>query len=107
MKNNHMKNNEVRVIKIAGKAIDELLWELLNKYGEVLLDLPENSETIFRMNWDKARDELTFYALRLEEPYPVDFSTIDDYIEKETGITTDSVFNSDLIPYRSIYLNSQ
>lgn len=47
-----MNNNEIRVVKISGSAIDELVWELLNKSGEQFLDLPENSETIFHLNWD-------------------------------------------------------
>ena len=55
--------NEIRVLKITGSAIDELMWELLNKSGDQFLDFSENSETIFHLNWDKEKDELMFYAV--------------------------------------------
>lgn len=35
-----IKKDEVRGFKISGDAISELLWELLNKSGDMLLDLP-------------------------------------------------------------------
>ena len=50
-----MNNKEIRVVKISGSAIDELIWELLNQSGEQFLGLPDNSETIFHLNWDKKK----------------------------------------------------
>ena len=52
-----MRKNEVRCFKISGNAINELLWELLNINGDMLLDIPEKSDVIFHMNWDKEKDE--------------------------------------------------
>ena len=72
-----IKKDEVRGFKISGDAISELLWELLNKSGDMLLDLPDNSDTIFHMHWDREKDELTFYALEFRDPHPVDFKAID------------------------------
>lgn len=62
-----IKKDEVRGFKISGDAISELLWELLNKSGDMLLDLPDNSDTIFHMHWDREKDELTFYALEFRD----------------------------------------
>ena len=88
-----IKKDEVRGFKISGDAISELLWELL--------DLPDNSDTIFHMHWDREKDELTFYALEFRDPHPVDFKAIDRYIDETLGITTDSVFLPKGKPYRS------
>lgn len=96
-----IKKDEVRGFKISGDAISELLWELLNKSGDMLLDLPDNSDTIFHMHWDREKDELTFYALEFRDPHPVDFKAIDRYIDENLGITTDSVFLPKGKPYRS------
>lgn len=98
---NDIKKDEVRGFKISGDAISELLWELLNKSGDMLLDLPDNSDTIFHMHWDREKDELTFYALEFRDPHPVDFKAIDRYIDETLGITTDSVFLPKGKPYRS------
>lgn len=58
-----IKKDEVRGFKISGDAISELLWELLNKSGDMLLDLPDNSDTIFHQPLGPAKkDELTFYG---------------------------------------------
>lgn len=96
-----IKKDEVRGFKISGDTILELLWELLNKSGDMLLDLPDNSDTIFHMHWDREKDELTFYALEFRDPHPVDFKAIDRYIDENLGITTDSVFLPKGKPYRS------
>ena len=74
-----MRKNEVRCFKISGNAINELLWELLNINGDMLLDIPEKSDVIFHMNWDKEKDELIFSALEFAQPHPVDFKAIDFY----------------------------
>lgn len=100
-----MNNNEIRVVKISGSAIDELVWELLNKSGEQFLDLPENSETIFHLNWDKGKDELVFYAVEFENPHPMDFEAIDKYISKHIETTADSLFNPDIEPYKTFFLD--
>lgn len=100
-----MGNNEVRVFKITGDAINELMWELLNKTGEQFLNLSENSETIFHLNWDKEKDELVFYAVEFEHPHPVNFEAIDRYIKEHIGITTDSLFNPDIEPFKTFSLN--
>ena len=100
-----MNNNEIRVVKIAGSAIDELMWELLNKSGEQFLDLPENSETVFHLNWDKEKDELVFYAVDFKNPRPMNFEAIDKYICKHIGITADSLFNPDIEPYKTFSLD--
>ena len=100
-----MNNNEIRVVKISGSAIDELVWELLNKSGEQFLDLPENSETILHLNWDKEKDELVFYAVEFENPHPMNFEAIDKYISKHIGITADSLFNPDIEPYKTFSLD--
>ena len=100
-----MKNNEVRVFKITGGAINELMWELLSKTGEQFLNLPEDSETIFHLNWDKEKDELVFYSLEFEHPYPVDFDSIDKYINEHIGITTDSLFDPNVEPFKTFLLN--
>ncbi len=100
-----MSNNEIRVVKISGSAIDELMWELLNKSGEQFLDLPENSETIFHLNWDKGKDELVFYAVAFENPQPINFEAIDRYIRKHIGKTTDSLFDPDIEPYKIFSLD--
>ena len=89
-----MKKNEVRAFKIKGDAINELVWELLNKVGEELLDLPESSESIFHMYWNKEKDELIFGAVEFENPRPLDFKAIDKYIDNKIGITTDTLFAS-------------
>lgn len=67
----------------------------------MLLDLPDNSDTIFHMHWNREKDELTFYALEFRDPHPVDFKAIDRYIDENLGITTDSVFLPKGKPYRS------
>lgn len=100
-----MKNNEIRVFKISGSAIDELVWELLNKTGEQFLDLPENSETIFHLNWDKKKDELVFYALEFQNPHPVNFEAIDRYISKHIGITADSLYNPEIERFKTFSLD--
>lgn len=100
-----MNKNEIRAVKITGNAIDELLWELLNKTGEQFLDLPEDSETIFHLKWDKEKDELVFYAVEFENPRPVNFEAIDNYISKHIGITADSLYNPDTEPYVKITLD--
>ncbi len=100
-----MNRNEIRIVKISGGAIDELVWELLNKSGEQFLDLPENSETIFHLNWDKGKDELVFYALEFENPHNVNFEAIDRYISKHIGITTDSLFDPDREPFMTFSLD--
>lgn len=88
---------------ISGNAINDLLWELLNINWEImLLDIPEKSDVIFHMNWDKEKDELIFSALEFAQPHPVDFKAIDFYINEHIGITTESVFSSsDNLPYKS------
>lgn len=97
-----MRKNEVRCFKISGNAINELLWELLNINGDMLLDIPEKTDVIFHMNWDKEKDELIFSALEFAQPHPVDFKAIDFYINEHIGITTESVFSSsDNLPYKS------
>ena len=98
-----MNANEVRAIKISGDGINELLWEMLNKYGSTILDLSDDSESIFHMKWDKEKDELTFYALEFETPHPVDFDAIDTYIDEKIGITTTSIFCDNLNdrPYKT------
>ena len=100
-----MNKNEIRVFKITGYAIYELVWELLNKSGEQFLDLPENSETIFHLNWDKENDELVFYAVEFENPHPINFEAIDRYISKYIGITTRSLFVPDINPYKTFSLD--
>ena len=97
-----IKKDEVRGFKISGDALSELLWELLNKSGDMLLDLPDNSDTIFHMHWDREKDELTFYALEFRDPHPVDFKAIDRYIDENLGITTDSVFLPKGKPYKTL-----
>ena len=100
-----MDKNEVRVFRITGEAINELMWELLNKAGELFLDLPENSETIFRLNWDKEKDELSFYALEFAHPHQVNFEAIDSYIKEHIEITADSLFNPNIEIYKTFSLN--
>lgn len=100
-----MDHNEVRIFKITGGAINELMWELLNQSGEQFLNLPKNSETIFHLNWDKEKDELVFYALEFEHPHPVNFETIDRYVKEHIGITTDSLFDPNIVPFKSFSLD--
>ena len=95
--------SEIRAFRISGKALDELIWELLNKYGETLLDLPENSETIFHMNWDKTTDELIFYALEFGTPRQVDFNAIDELVKDKVECNSDSLFTPGVAPYKTIY----
>ncbi len=100
-----MKKNEIRVIKLSGDAIDELIWELMNKEGEQFLSLPDNSNTIFRLVWDRAKDELVFYALEFEHPHPINFEAIDRYINKHIRTTTDSMFSPDIDPFKVFFLD--
>ena len=95
-----MKKNEIRAFKISGEAISELMWELLQKSAEDLLDLGENEETIYSMDWNKEKDELVFYALEFADPRPVDFDGIARYVDEHIGITTNSLFDPDVKPYR-------
>lgn len=100
-----MRKNEVRTFKISGDAINELLWELLNKNGGEFLDISDGEEKIFCLKWNKEKDELVFYALEFENPRPVNFDVIDKYIDEHIGITTKSLFNPDEIPYVKFLLD--
>ena len=100
------RKNEARVFKIQREAVTELLWELLNKYGNTLLDLPEDSASIFSMKWDREKNELTFYALEFAEPYKVDFERIQSFVDEEIGVTAQSLF-TDRKPYKRILVDQK
>ena len=98
-----MEKNEIRAFRISDKALNELIWELLNKYGDTLLDLPEDSESIFHMNWDKAKDELIFYALEFGTPRQVDFDSIDEMVKDKVECNSHSLFTPGVAPYKTLY----
>ena len=97
-----MDKNEIRVFKISGEAINELVWELLNQTGEQFFDISANQEAIYRLNCDKDKDQLVFYALEYAKPHVVDFEKIDRYINEHIDKTTDSLFNAENKPYVSL-----
>ena len=93
-----LKEKEVRVIKITGAAINEFVWEQLNKTGDEFLNLPEDffeeDNWTYHLTWNKEKDELVFYALEFGHSFPVDLDSVDKYIEEHIGITADSMYHS-------------
>ncbi len=90
----YLKKNELRVIKLPRKAIEEIIWESFMETGRELLDLDANSDdVIFHMAVDKTMSELVFYACSLSMPqHPSDINRINEYLKNSIGITAESVF---------------
>ena len=85
------KKNEIRVIRIGEKAINELMWEALMENKSEWFNVQDCAEDIvFLMQWDKSKNQLTYIAVQ------------DGFLSKEglfhfrklrkCPITTDSLF---------------
>ena len=90
-----LEKGEVRIIKINRSAIEELLWEHIMDNGERLLDLStEQDDIIFHMSIDWKAKELFFYASHLSDVSVLGFDEVDDYIKRNIGITTSTLFKN-------------
>ena len=90
-----LQANEVRVIRIGEGAIVELLLETLQKMGEQLFDLPDNSDAMFHMRWDREKTELVLYVT--DEGHTIaggkEFITrTDSYIQEHIEITARTLY---------------
>ena len=61
-----LQANEVRAIRIGEEAIVELLWETLQEMGESLFDLPDNSDAMFHMRWNREKNRTSTICNRRE-----------------------------------------
>ena len=88
-----VNSNEVRVIKLPRKAIEELLWETFMEIGEDRMEIEPNSDdVIFRMLTDDTLNEHVFYACNFSCHKTPGFSEIDSLIRERVGITSESLY---------------
>lgn len=76
---------EVRVIRITQRAINELLWENFMDVGYQLMELPQEDSddlpTIYRMSTEDRLQSLTLYVMNLLEASDSSFRKIDKYCD--------------------------
>lgn len=95
--NHDMKDNEIRIIRLSYKAVKELLWEYFMKFGNELMNIPEESgeDIIFHMFINNCLDDLTIYAVRIDEISEKIFEMIDVYCNQNVSFTTDLITKKD------------
>lgn len=91
-----LQPDEVRALRIGEEAIVELLWETLQDMGESLFDLPEDSDAMYHMRWDREKMELVLYAT--DEMQTIKGgkewnASVDAYIQKHVPITAGSLYD--------------
>ncbi len=91
-----LQPDEVRALRIGEEAIVELLWETLQDMGESLFDLPEHSDAMYHMRWDREKMELVLYAT--DEMQTIKGgkewnASVDAYIQKHVPITAKSLYD--------------
>lgn len=98
MKIKHLKEGELRVIKVDRNALTEFIMETITDNATNYFDLLDITKVTFHMKWDKETDE--FYCVINDEKHPVaiDF----DQLVKNTATTTDSLFIKPC--YKTIYI---
>lgn len=91
-KKKKLRNNEIRVIQIDKKAIEELLWENLVESQDVYFDVNRiDPERICSMEWDQASGMLTYAVMPIS--YLLDGKKLNfAFLRKKIGITTQSLF---------------
>ena len=90
-----LQANEVRAIRIGEEAIVELLWETLQEMGESLFDLPDNSDAMFHMRWNREKTELVLYVTGERHTISGGKELItrrDSYIQEHIGITAKTLY---------------
>lgn len=90
-----LQANEVRAIRIGEEAIVELLWETLQEMGESLFDLPDNSDAMFHMRWNREKTELVLYVTGERHTIAGGkelITRIDSYIQEHIGITAKTLY---------------
>ena len=89
-----LRDNEIRVIRLSKKALQELVWEHFMEIGNKIMDLPEDdSSAIFSMHVEGNLETLTLYAIKLSEVSGEVFEKVDTYCDRNINLTTDSLMN--------------
>ena len=102
VKRKRLGKNEVRVIAMGEKAIEELLFENLMEKVADYFDVPDAmGDCVCHMDWDKEARELVYVI----EPIGLYMSGFDldlRALRRITGLTTDSIFKPDR--YKTVVL---
>lgn len=88
-----LKKREIRAMRLSKKAIQELLWEHFMEIGDDVMDIwEEDRETsLFGMHAVGNLEELTLYAMHLNEGSDAVFEAIHAYCDENIGFTTDAL----------------
>lgn len=101
MKVKHLKEGELRVIKVGREALTEMIFENFMENGADYFDLLDSTKFVFHMKWDSETDELVCFVQ--DERYPLKIEL--DEVAQRVGITTDSFYSKNL--YKTVYLGKQ
>ena len=91
-----LQPDEVRALRIGEEAIVELLWETLQDMGASLFDLPEHSDAMYHMRWDREKMELVLYAadeMQMIKGGKERSARVDAYIQKHVPITARTLYD--------------
>ena len=91
-----LQPDEVRALRIGEEAIVELLWETLQDMGKFLFDLPEDSDAMYHMRWDREKMELVLYTtdeMQTIKGGKERSTKVDAYIQKHVPITAESLYD--------------
>ena len=88
-----LRKHEIRVIRLSKKAIQELLWEHFMAIGDDVMEILEedSASVIFGMHAVGKLEELTLYAINLNEVSDAVFDEVNAYCDQNIGFTTDSL----------------
>lgn len=97
-----LKDNELRVINIGLKAVEEILLESLMERKKFWFNVPAvDKNRMCHMQWDPDCEILTYVITPLR--YVLEGKELDfDYLRKEVGITSNSLFHAQLQKYRTL-----
>lgn len=92
-KTKHIKEGELRVIKVDRNALMELIYESIMEKSDDYFDLLRNSDTITNVVIDDDFRELTIYAMDFSNLGQINTKAISEYVQKNVDITTKSLFD--------------
>ena len=91
IKQQPLKENEIKIISIGENAIAELLLETLMQNKSKYFDVPKvSTDSICIMKWDKDRCFLTYAIMPIK--YCLNGFDLNPKFIQEIGVTTDSLF---------------